>query len=159
MIIKTKAATKLAKRFWPKVLATKNPKKCWEWKASKNQRGYGQLNSGGRGRPLKAHRVSWMIHNGAIPKGLNVLHSCDNPGCVRPGHLRLGTQKDNSKDAIDRRRVARGKRLPQTVLTIRQVIGIRRSYTKLIRKTSKKFKISQSLVTSILRRTRRASVK
>lgn len=159
MISRSTQAVKLAKRFWPKVRVTKNPRKCWEWTASKNARGYGQLNSGGRGRPLKAHRVSWFIHNGTVPKGLKVLHSCDNPGRVRPGHLRVGTQRQNIGDAVDRKRIARGKKLPQTVLTVRQVIEIRRAFSKLVKKTSKRYMVSRQLIVAIVRRARRASVK
>ena len=155
-MLQTKAAIASAKRFWPKVSVTKNPYKCWEWKASKNRAGYGQLSAGGRlGRPLLAHRVSWMIHNGSIPSGFIVIHDCDNPGCVRPGHLRLGVGADNVLDACLKGRVARGKRLPQTKLTVRHVTEIRRAYTRMIRKTAKKYKISQSMVTSIVHKTRR----
>ena len=160
MIVKSVLALRLSPRFWKKVKATKHPRKCWEWISSKNKAGYGQLSVGGRkGRPMLAHRVSWIIHNGKIPTGLNVLHSCDNPGCVRPGHLRVGSHQENTDDAVSRGRMARGKKLPHTKLTVKQVIEIRRSHTKLIRNLSRLYRISVSMVSAILRRDRRALVK
>lgn len=85
-------------RFWPKV--DKSPGhgpqgECWVWTASTNPDGYGNLN---HGKENRAHRVSWKIHNGPIPPDLQVLHRCDNPPCVRPDHLWLGTHADNMRD-------------------------------------------------------------
>lgn len=57
-----------------------------------------------RGKHLNAHRVVWMLFNGPIPEGLVVRHKCDNPPCVNPNHLELGTHKDNTKDMLERRR-------------------------------------------------------
>jgi hypothetical protein len=123
----------LADRFWPKVQKTEG---CWLWIGCRDGRGYGQLQSPGRsaGR-LKAHRVSWLLHHGPIPDGLLVRHRCDNPPCVRPDHLELGTQADNAKDAARRGRLVfqqhpercpRGERAPGAKLTVAQVEEIRR---------------------------------
>ncbi len=92
-------------RFWPKVKVDQ-PDKCWEWKACKLPPcGYGLLSDVKGKSPLRAHRVSWEIHNGPIPKGLHVLHNCDNPSCVNPAHLAVGTQKDNIMAASSRGRL------------------------------------------------------
>ncbi len=89
-----------AQRFWEKV-DTAGP--CWLWTASKDSGGYGTIGSGGKIR--KAHRVSWEMHRGPIPKGLCVLHRCDVRGCVNPEHLFLGTQDDNMKDCAAKGRI------------------------------------------------------
>jgi hypothetical protein len=80
-------------RFWNKVNKTK---KCWEWLATKNNKGYGRIQVNGKSR--LAHRISYGLKNGEIPRGLEVLHKCDNPLCVNPKHLFLGTHKDNLQD-------------------------------------------------------------
>lgn len=69
---------------------------CWEWIGAPGSGGYGQRRF--EGKPTGAHRVSWIMENGPIPNGLWVLHKCDNPPCVRPDHLFLGTHVDNMVD-------------------------------------------------------------
>ena len=88
-------------RFWEKVDKSGN---CWEWTGAKSDRGYGLFRNGDMER---AHRYSYELTYGAIPAGLNVLHHCDNPGCVRPSHLFAGTHQDN---ADDRERKNRGNK-------------------------------------------------
>ncbi len=88
-------------RFWKHVHKTDS---CWLWTASVNDKGYGQLFVGVGKSPLRAHRVSWELHRGLIPIGLLVLHHCDNPPCVRPDHLFLGTYKDSTQDMISKGR-------------------------------------------------------
>lgn len=69
---------------------------CCEWIGYKNRDGYGIF--GARANRILAHRYAYMALSGDVPKGLCVLHSCDNPSCVNPSHLFLGTQEDNMKD-------------------------------------------------------------
>lgn len=91
----------LEERFWEKVRKTDG---CWEWTGAKAA-GYGCI-GGGPGKGLvKAHRLSWEMHNGPAPDGLCVLHHCDNPTCVRPDHLYVGTQKQNADDRESRGRL------------------------------------------------------
>jgi hypothetical protein len=79
--------------------------KCWEWQGYLNESGYGFTRIGGRGgKAWLAHRLSWEIHNGQIPDGLHVLHKCDNPKCVNPNHLFLGTNLDNILDRVKKGR-------------------------------------------------------
>ena len=89
-------------RFWNKVMKIVETDECWEWIAFKNKDGYGLF--GYNGKNQKAHRVSWQLHNGPIPDGLCVLHKCDNPSCVNPNHLFLGTNADNIKDRVNKNR-------------------------------------------------------
>lgn len=71
---------------------------CWLWTASLDSKGYAQISM--NGRPTRASRVSYQLFKGPIPDGLDVLHTCDNPVCVRPCHLWTGTKKDNSQDMV-----------------------------------------------------------
>jgi hypothetical protein len=93
-------AVPVAERFWDKV-RKQDGDGCWEWTANTNNQGYGFIGSGPPQRkPLLAHRVSFEIAFGPIATGMCVLHRCDNPLCVRPDHLFLGTLRDNTQDSI-----------------------------------------------------------
>ncbi|KKN16791.1 hypothetical protein LCGC14_0972530, partial [marine sediment metagenome] len=85
-------------RFWGKVKKTNS---CWMWVATLHA-GYGYV--GLNGKDYSAHRISWEIHFGKIPEGMLVLHKCDNPPCVNPKHLWIGTRKQNTQDMIKKGR-------------------------------------------------------
>ena len=79
---------------------------CWEWTASKTRGGYGQISIGGHSaRPVRAHRAVYETLIGPIPPDALLCHQCDNPGCVRPDHMFIGTQYDNMRDARDKGRL------------------------------------------------------
>lgn len=100
----------LADRFWEK---TSRGPSCWEWTGHRNNTGYGTLMvRTDRWRPKGAHRIAWELTYGPIPAGLWVLHQCDNPPCVRPDHLYVGTPRDNMADRRDRGRAPMGNNHP-----------------------------------------------
>ena len=110
----------LAERFWSKVQIGANDE-CWPF-TSVDVRGYGQIQAGKRGvGVLKAHRVSYELHNGPVPDGLHVLHSCDNPSCVNPSHLHLGTHQDNMREMAARRRAGQRRLNEEQVVEIRDL--------------------------------------
>ena len=119
----------LAQRFWAKVDTSG---KCWLWTSNTDSHGYGQIAMPGPPPrvPSPAHRVSWELHNGPIPEGMNVLHRCDNPPCVRPEHLFLGTRADNMADKMAKGRYGnplhhRGSAHPAAILNEDAVRTIR----------------------------------
>lgn len=104
-----------------------DPSGCWTFQGVKNGQGYGTIWSGDNRRQL-AHRVAYRGAVGPIPPGMCVLHTCDNPSCVRPDHLRLGTKYDNNHDAIAKGRNAKCERNGAARLNSRQVSVIRKAY-------------------------------
>jgi hypothetical protein len=89
-------------RFWSKVKIGA-PDECWEWQSRRDAWGYGSFTMG---RETLAHRTAYVLTTGTILPGMYIIHSCDNPGCVNPSHLRMGTPKDNSHDRKIRNREA-----------------------------------------------------
>jgi hypothetical protein len=93
---------KQIKRFLSKVQKTES---CWIWTGARNDKGYGNFRL--NGKTVYSHRVSYEIHKGPIQHKLFVCHSCDNPICLNPGHLFLGSQKDNMVDMKAKGRASR----------------------------------------------------
>ncbi len=116
-----KPTQKQLKNFWAKVSKTES---CWIWTAALVSGGYGGFKT-----PLgirRAHRFSWELSNGKIKGGLHVLHKCDNPKCVNPDHLFIGTPQDNANDRNSKGRHEHGDRHGMAKLNSEKVIEIRR---------------------------------
>lgn len=117
---------------------------CWNWLGCKLNTGYGQIWAGGRAR--STHRLSFELHRGVIPAGMNICHRCDNRLCINPDHMFLGTNAENMADKVSKGRQARGESIAQSKLTEEDVIAIRAS--KGISQTSiaKQFGVSHDLI-------------
>lgn len=94
------AQVRIAARFWSRV---KKGDGCWLWCGTRSTRGYGQFTI--LRKPSAAHRVAWELVRGPIPEGVDVCHHCDNPPCVNPDHLFIGTRSDNMRDAVRKGRL------------------------------------------------------
>lgn len=110
-------------RFWGKVEKTET---CWLWTAGKDKDGYGKFRVSKK--HYRAHRFSWELHFGPVPLATSVLHKCDNPPCVNPDHLFLGSNADNMADRDRKGRQAFGERQGGAVLTDSKVSSIRTMY-------------------------------
>lgn len=139
-------------RFWSKV-DRRGSDDCWEWQGSRDKDGYGRFHL--RGSETKAHRFSFELHYGPIPVGKMVCHSCDNPPCVNPSHLWLGTNQDNINDAAEKGRThsPKGELHPMAILTredVEEIIALRQKgyrYTEI----AERFDVTPGLVGGIIR--------
>ena len=148
-------ATEDMARFWPKIDNQSPFLGCWTWTSCTNPAGYGVFRYHGAAR--LAHRVAWVFFRGPIQNGLCVLHQCDNPRCVNPAHLFLGTQADNVRDMDKKaRRVSRplfGDAHPRARLTSAAVVRIRSLYETGLgqKEIGSRLGVSQSTVSRVLR--------
>lgn len=112
--------------FWAKV-NKHAPGGCWEWTASRKEKGYGQFIW--RGKMHRAHRLAWALSGRELPeRPLELAHSCDNRLCVNPDHLSVATHSQNMADCKAKRRHAHGERNLHAKLTAAQVAEIKRSF-------------------------------
>ena len=139
-----------SERFWEKV---DKSGECWTWRGRRTPNNYGEFTVGYQ--KFGAHRFSWMLHSGPIPDGLYVCHHCDNPPCVNPDHLFLGTAKENMRDQIRKGRGAYrvGENSKVTKLTNEMVKDIyqRACAGEQYLAIAKSLDVSRNLVTSIAR--------
>jgi hypothetical protein len=152
-------ATTLEDRFYSKIAVTETG--CHEWQANRLPSGYGSFWLNGTNR--LAHRVAWELVNGEIPDGLNVLHKCDNPKCVRAEHLFLGTTQDNvaDRERKGRNRPPKGEQCGTHKLTEIQVIEIRERYAAggiLLRELAIEYGVGKAAIGKITRRERWAHI-
>jgi len=140
------------KRFWKRVDTTGD---CWNWQGFKNADGYGLLRFNG-GKHL-AHRLAFLFAFGTVPDGACVLHHCDNPSCCKPGHLWLGNQEDNARDAIQKGRFSHasrnvGERNGLAKLTKEDIKMIRARYSQgeLQHKLGEEYGVSQSAISLVV---------
>lgn len=107
-------------RFFSQIMKTPT---CWLWKHPSHKFGYGWFYT--RNGAILSHRLSYQIHNGDIPNGMHVLHKCDNPPCVNPKHLYVGTNQDNGLDKTNKNRWSEQNlklRVPRTINRRKYVI-------------------------------------
>lgn len=130
-------------RFWANVLV-KGPNDCWPWTAGVTVQGYGQFYIDGKTE--RAHRLV-LKWEGRLPRGLQGLHTCDNPSCCNPSHLYAGSDADNKRDVIARRRKA-GQRNPAAKLTEKDALTILMSADSQA-ELARRFGIHKSTVSSI----------
>lgn len=143
-------------RFWAKV---ERGDGCWLWQGAIVGHGYGQFVRNGR---EQAHRVAWELANRRrVPEGMYVLHRCDNPPCVRPSHLFLGSQSDNITDCVAKgrhgarrwpERIPRGDRHGKAKLTEERVRDIRTASPKVsARELAERYGVTPTHIRSIRR--------
>ena len=123
---------------------------CWLWKAASHQFGYGHMRY--MDKIEVAHRISYRLHIGEIPDGMNVLHKCDVPQCVRPDHLFIGTHKDNVDDKVNKGRAGFPKMFgvdnPAAKIT-KQIADAIKVDNRKIKEICSEYGISQSQVKRI----------
>lgn len=131
-------------RFWSKVKII--PDSCWEWQAGKDKNHYGKFNItiDGSLKHIRAHRYSYILKYGNISDNICVCHICDNPSCVNPDHLFLGTNAENTQDRVIKNRSAKGEKIAASKLTEKDIYEIRAGNN--VRQLVSKFGVAESTI-------------
>lgn len=117
-----RAKVAIADRFWAKAVKSD---RCWQWTGAINNKGYGQFRLARNEPAAYAHRIAYELETGErVPHGMFVCHACDNPRCVRPSHLFLGSHRDNTNDMVAKERQAIGERNSHAKITPDEAIRI-----------------------------------
>jgi Autographiviridae endonuclease len=150
----------LYETFWEH--AKRDASGCLIWQRNRHPQGYGVLKTADH-RSVYAHREAWARTFGRVPSGLHVLHTCDNPPCIEPAHLFLGTHADNMGDMVRKGRASQaptcsGERHPFAKLTDAQVVEIRRARSEgvPVKVLAKTYRISRGHVSMVARSLTRA---
>lgn len=147
----------LKERFWRHVDKTPGhgpTGTCWPWKGCTKPNGYGSFR--GQRRTQRAHRVAWSLIHGKIPNNKKILHKCDFRSCCRPGHLKLGTQRQNILDMIRRGRRGywdrTGSHNPNSRLDDKEVLAIAVAYAKgdSLSMLRARFKVSNDILSGVV---------
>jgi hypothetical protein len=141
-------------RFWKKV-AKGADNECWNWQAGRTKAGYGVFRMDKK--VVFAHRVAYELACSTIPSGMHVLHSCDNPACVNPSHLRVGTHAENMLDKVLRNRQSRvwsgkvGEAVGMGKLRDRDLPDIRKMIAQGMRQVdiANKYGVHQAMISNI----------
>lgn len=142
------------KRLWSKV-CVKGIGECWEYKERLNEHGYGVFHV--KKKSILAHRMAYIITFGVNIDGMIIMHTCDNPRCCNPSHLKIGIQSDNVKDMINKGRnvVLAGSKHYKSKLTEADVINIRKYYDSgqmKVKELSEKYKVNMNNIDFIIKR-------
>ena len=140
---------RLVERFNSKY--RKDESGCWIWTASTAGKGYGQIKLPGQRKQIYAHRLSYLIHKGEEPGNKHVCHTCDNPRCVNPDHLFIGTSQDNHDDMKAKGRHTYGEKSATVKLTeeqVKQIVNMLSAKVPQIR-IAKAFNVHQSTISKI----------
>jgi hypothetical protein len=142
------------KRFWSYVNKTEY---CWEWNGGRDERGYGYYRFWDK--VMRTHRFVYSLFYGTIPEGMMICHKCDNPCCVRPSHLFLGTALDNARDAVNKRRTGVLPPVAQPIGGVRRMgaaaaVHVRKAYKagEAIAAIARRHRVSRGAIHRVLRR-------
>lgn len=135
----------IEERFWSKIRKTTD---CWLWEGSKSS-GYGKICV--NNKSVSVHRISFILHKGKIPKGMSVLHTCDEPSCVNPNHLWVGTHRENMMDRDNKGRSGTAKLNRKKVKEIRNIYSTRDCTQE---ELGKQFGVSTTAISNIIKNKR-----
>jgi len=125
---------------------------CWVWRGAKGVKGYGQIKRTGERRQVYAHRIAYELANGEVPEHKQVCHSCDNPLCVNPSHLFVGSSHDNHQDMKRKYRHLYGERNTEAILTeqqAREILALGSTVSQ--RELGRRYGVSQATISKIAR--------
>lgn len=133
--------TSIEARFMSKVNKTDS---CWNWTGGTVQSNYYRYGSFKNGtKTVRAHRFSYSLYHGVIPEGMFVCHKCDNPLCVNPNHLFLGTAQDNATDMVNKNRQAKGAECGNARLSKKNILDIRAMWNTKDKNGKRKYKTAE----------------